>query len=1174
MASAPDFDTQYTLEDRYRVESGRVFLTGNQALVRLPIMQRQRDLAAGLNTAGFISGYRGSPLGTFDMNLWQAKDILEEHAIRFEPGLNEDLAATSVWGSQQATLHEKPSVDGVFGIWYGKGPGVDRSCDALKHANYAGTAPHGGVLALAGDDPGAKSSSIAHQSEPALIHCGIPILNPSSVQDYVDFGLYGWALSRYSGCWVGFKCLTDTIESSGSVSVSPERVQIVIPDDFEMPPAGLNIGWANLPLQVEQRLFDQRLVAVRAFTRANGLDRVALEAPRKRLGIVTTGKAYGDLRQALEDIGLDDAKALDLGISIYKVGLTWPLEPDGLRRFARGHEDLLVVEEKKAIIEEQLAAILFNESDRPRLLGKRDLAGRPLVPEFGELTPSVVASILRRWVADHAPDWEARLLAPPVALDLAAQPGGLTRAPSFCSGCPHNRSTVVPEGSIAMGGIGCHGMVAWMPERRTLAVGQMGGEGANWIGQSPFVEVDHIFQNLGDGTYFHSGLLAIRASIAANVNITYKLLVNGAVAMTGGQPIEGEQMAGEITTPEIAHQLSAEGISRIAVLSDDIEKYVPGTFPKGVSIHHRNEIDRVQKELRQISGVTALLYDQTCAAEARRLRKRGEFKDPDKRIVINEQVCEGCGDCSVQSNCISIEPVETEFGRKRMINQSSCNKDYSCLEGYCPSFATVIGGRLRKIESSAVEVGSAEQGDSIFAELPDAEVAPVDQPFNVFVAGIGGTGVITIGALLGMAAHLEGKGVSLLDVTGLAQKNGPVASHIRVAARPEDLHSTRIPKGGADLALGCDIVVATGQDGIEKLSSSRSQAIINTHVAPTADFASNPDLDVSSSGMEARIRAAVGENRSDFVDATQLATALLGDAIGANLFLVGYALQKGLIPIGLPALERAIELNGRAVDMNKRALAWGRLAAHDLARVKELAAGQMRSSKKLPKAETLEEIVARRVRFLTDYQNEEYAARYSDRVERVAAAERAIGVEDHGMAEAVARYYFKLLSVKDEYEVMRLWSNDAFRRQVESEFEGSYKLQFHLAPQLFFPRDKDTGRVKKLTFHRWVFAVLLQLRHFKFLRGTPLDVFNMTAHRKREWALVTEYEALLDELLGDLTPQNRELAIQIAQIPEFIRGFDTVKDEQLAAAKEKQAQLLFAFRGSVDGRPRFAESAP
>ncbi len=1164
--TSPAFDADYALEDRYRIESGRIFLTGNQALVRLPLMQRERDLAAGLNTAGFISGYRGSPLGTFDMNLWEAKAFLDSHQIRFEPGLNEDLAATAVFGTQQATLHAGAKVDGVFSMWYGKGPGVDRSCDALKHANYAGTAKHGGVLALMGDDPGAKSSSIAHQSEHAMIHCGIPVLNPSSVQDYLDLGLYGWALSRYSGCWVGFKCLTDTIESSGSVSVAPERVQIVLPTDYQPPASGLHIGWANLPLQVEERLFEHRLSAVRAFARANPLDRVVVEGLRRRLGIVTTGKAYGDLRQALEEIGLDERKLRDLGISIYKVALSWPLEPERLRSFASGHDDLLVVEEKRPVIEDQLASILYNASPRPRLSGKKDPNGRPLVPQVGELNPGVVAGVLRRWIADFAPDWTSALVPLAATPLLTVQAGGLARLPSFCSGCPHNRSTVVPEGSIALGGIGCHGMAVWLPERRTLAVNQMGAEGANWIGQAPYVDIPHIFQNMGDGTYFHSGLLAIRAAVAANLNITYKILVNGAVAMTGGQPIEGEEMAGEITTPEIAHQLAGEGIAHIVVLSDDIEKYLPGTFPAGVRIHDRGEIDRVQKELREISGVTAIVYDQTCAAEARRLRKQGKWKDPDKRVVINELVCEGCGDCSVQSNCISIEPIETELGRKRMINQSSCNKDYSCLEGYCPSFATVVGGQMRKVEKQSVDAPSGQTGGDFFADLPDAPVASLDQPFNVFVAGIGGTGVITIGALIGMAAHLEGKGVSLLDVTGLAQKNGAVASHIRVAKRPEDLHSTRISAGGADLVLGCDIVVTTGQDGLQKLSPNRTRAVVNTHVAPTADFASHPDLDMSSAGMEARLRAAIGGERLELVDATKLATALLGDAIGANLFLVGFALQRGLIPVGLPALERAIELNGRAIEMNKRALAWGRLAAHDFKRVEALATPRIRASTSAAKADTLDAIVDHRVRFLTDYQDARYAKRYADFVARVASAERATGETGERLARAAARYYFKLLAVKDEYEVMRLWSSEAFKRQVETEFEGNYKLQFHLAPQMFFPRDPSTGRVKKLTIDRRIMKVLSQIRHLKFLRHTPLDLFNRTAHRRREWALLGEYERVIDEILHGLGAHNLDLAVQIAEIPEQIRGFDTVKDAQLATAKEKEAQLLDAFRKTLGQR--------
>ena len=1165
MANASSFDSTYTLDDRYRVDTGRVFLTGNQALVRLPMMQRRRDVAAGLDTAGFISGYRGSPLGIFDMNLWQASTLLEEHRVRFESGLNEDLAATAVWGSQQAMLHGASKFDGVFGMWYGKGPGVDRACDALKHANYAGTSLNGGVLALMGDDPGAKSSSIAHQSEPAMIHCGIPILNPSSIQDYLDFGLFGWALSRYSGCWVGFKCLTDTIESSASVSVSPDRVRIVRPGDFEMPGGGLGIAWGNLPLQVEARLFEQRLEAVRAFVRANEIDRVALRSERRRLGIVTTGKAYGDLRQALEDIGLDERKAIELGISIYKVGMPWPLEPEGLRAFAEGLDDLLVIEEKKPIMEEQISRLLFNLRDRPRLFGKQDLSGRELVPSIGELTPGVVARLLRRWIADYvsgaddsgeAAEWKARMLPEIEAVGASFDPDALMRLPSFCSGCPHNRSTVVPDGSVALGGIGCHGMAVWMPDRPTLAVTQMGGEGANWIGQAPFTEMPHIFQNMGDGTYFHSGLLAIRAAIAANVNITYKILVNGAVAMTGGQPIEGEAMSGEITTPEIARQLAAEGVGRIAVLSDDVEKYESNAFPKGVSVHHRNQIDRVQKDLRETPGVTALLYDQTCAAEARRLRKRGELPDPDRRVVINELVCEGCGDCSVQSNCISIEPVETEFGRKRTINQSSCNKDFSCLEGYCPSFATVVGGRLRQVEPSSIDAGDG----SLFADLPEPEVAGLDRPVSVFVAGIGGTGVITVGALLGMAAHLEGKGISLLDVTGLAQKNGAVASHVRVAKRAEDLHSTRITDGSADLVLGCDIVVTTGMDGLQKLSRDRTRAVINTHVAPTADFATSPDLELSSSGMESKLVAVLGEEGVDFVDATKWAVALMGDAIAANLFLVGYAMQEGLIPVGRSALVRAIELNGRAVEMNLRALDWGRLAAHDPERVRALSESRVRSSESAAGAESLDEVVARRKRFLTDYQNARYAERYAELVAKVASVERAIGASDLRLTHAVALYYFKLLTVKDEYEVMRLWASDRFRNQLEAEFEGDYELKFHLAPQFLVPRDPDTGRARKVELGSRTMGLLGILRHLKFLRNGFFDPFNRSAHRRREWALVGEYETVVDELLRELNADNRDLAVEIARIPEQIRGFDTVKDSHIAAAKDKEAELLEAFR--------------
>jgi indolepyruvate ferredoxin oxidoreductase len=1151
------FNASYQLEDRYRRSSGRVYLTGVQALVRLPLMQRQRDQAAGLDTAGFISGYRGSPLGTYDMALWQAREHLEANRVRFEPGVNEDLAATAVWGSQQAGLYPGARHDGVFAIWYGKGPGVDRSCDALKHGNYAGAAPRGGVLVLTGDDPAARSSSIAHQSEPALIHCGIPILNPSNVQDYLDLGLAGWALSRYSGSWVGFKCLTDAVDSAASVEVGPERLQLVEPDDFARP-EGLHIGWTNYPIPVEKRLYQQRLPAVHAWVRANGLDRTLLGGPRRRFGIVTTGKAYLDVRQALDELGIDEERAAELGLAIYKVALVWPLEPEGARRFAEGLDEILVVEEKRPILEEQLAHLLYNLASRPKLLGKTGADGAPLVPAVGELSPDAVADALRSWLGRHVPELGA---AATVQVGSAPAPGGLLRLPSFCSGCPHNSSTVVPEGSLAQGGIGCHGMAVWVPGRNTLAVTQMGGEGANWIGAAPFTDLEHIFQNIGDGTYFHSGLLAIRAAVTAGVNITYKVLANGAVAMTGGQPIEGEPMEGEVTVPEIVAQLAAEGVKRIAVVSDDPERY-PAAFPRGVSVHHRDEIDRVQRSLRDVPGVSALVYDQTCAAEARRLRKRGAFPDPDRRIVINEAVCEGCGDCSVQSNCISIEPVETDLGRKRRINQSSCNKDYSCIKGYCPSFVQVIGGSLRKAEPVAADTGD----DAIFTELPPPTLPDLDRPFDMLVAGIGGTGVITIGALVGMAAHLEGKGCSVLDVTGLSQKNGPVTSHVRVAARPDALHATRIAAGRADLVLGCDIVVTTGAEALGSMGHGHTTAVVNSHVAPTAEFASDPDLDFSSRGMEATIRGAAGD-ASHFLPATQLATALLGDAIATNLFLVGYAFQRGRLPVGLGALERALELNGRAVAMNKRAFAWGRLYAHDPKAVERAARPGLRAEVAAAEDPGLDALVARRVELLTAYQNRSYAARYRERVERVVAREGELVPGSTALAEAVARYYAKLLAYKDEYEVARLYSDGSFRRQLEREFEGGYRVEWLPAPphlpvidRLVNRRDPDTGRAKKWTLGPWSFRLLALLARFKFLRGTPFDAFGMAEHRRLERRLIEEYEHLIDEILAGLGPESLELAVELASLPEHVRGFDLVKEEQLANARAKQSELLEAFR--------------
>ncbi|MDJ0789824.1 MAG: indolepyruvate ferredoxin oxidoreductase family protein [Myxococcota bacterium] len=1147
-------DEQYALEDRYRRRSGRVYLTGVQALVRLPLDQRARDEAAGLSTAGFISGYRGSPLGTYDMALWQARAELEAAGVRFEPGVNEDLAATAVWGSQQAGLLPGARQDGVFGIWYGKGPGVDRSCDALKHANYAGTAPNGGVLALTGDDPGAKSSSIAHQSEHALIHCGIPVLNPSSVQEYLDLGLHGFALSRFAGCWVGFKCLTDTVDSAASVDVDPDRVRVVLPEDVERP-EGLHIGWQNIPLQVEARLYQQRLPLAQAYVRANGLDRTALASERPRLGIVTTGKAYLDVRQALEDLGLDEARASALGLCIYKVAMPWPLEPEGLRAFASGLEDLLVVEEKRPILEEPIARALYNLQDRPRLLGKRDEDGAPLLPSEGELSPSVVAEALRSWIARRDPE-AARQLRPPPAPPAAASPGKL-RLPAFCSGCPHNTSTVVPEGSSALGGIGCHGMAVWLPGRNTLAVTQMGGEGANWIGMAPFTDTEHLFQNIGDGTYFHSGLLAIRAAVTAGVDITYKVLVNGAVAMTGGQPIEGEVLEGEVTVPAVVKQLRAEGVERIAVVGPEPDKYARGEVSgPGVTRHHRDEIDAVQRELRTVRGVSALVYDQTCAAEARRLRRQNAFPDPDRRILIHEGVCEGCGDCSVQSNCISIEPVETELGRKRRINQSSCNKDFTCVKGYCPSFVSVLGGRVRKAETQEADDGGR------FASLPLPESAPCDEPFNVLLAGIGGSGVVTSGAILAVAAHLEGKGCSELDVTGLSQKNGPVASHVRIANDPERIFATRVAAGAADVVLGCDLVVATSFENLPRIGKERTTAVMNSSVSPTADFAGDPDLDLSPAPLEQAVRQAAGDEGAHFVPFSEWATALLGDAIAANLMMLGYAFQLGRLPTGLRALTRAIELNGRSVERNLRAFEWGRLAAHDRAAVESVVAPLLRGSAAAPRAETLDEVIAFREQHLLAYQGPALVKRYRALVDRAREAEARVGRE--GLALATARGFHKLLAIKDEYEVARLFTDGSLEEQLGREFEGDYRLQLHLSPQFLpswlVPADARTGRKAKWTLGPWMLRVFGVLRHLRFLRGTPLDVCGWPEHRKRERALIGEYERTLGDLLARLDADRFDTSVEIASLPEGIRGYDTVKDESIAEAKQREAELLEKLR--------------
>ncbi|ANK81774.1 MAG: indolepyruvate ferredoxin oxidoreductase [Rhizobiales bacterium NRL2] len=1159
---------EVTLDDKYELEEGRVFLTGIQALIRLPMMQRQRDVAAGLNTGCFISGYRGSPLGAYDQQLWQAKKFLEKNHIHFQPGVNEDLAATAVWGSQQTNLYPSAKYDGVFSIWYGKGPGVDRSLDVLKHMNSAGMSKHGGVLLLAGDDHGGVSSTLLHQSEHVFASAMIPVLHPANVQEYLDFGLLGWAMSRFAGVAVGFKCVSETVESAASVYIDPHRVNVTLPD-IELPEGGLSIRWPDDRFKEEERLHRYKTYAAIAFARANGIDRIVIDSPKPRLGIITTGKSYLDVMQALEDLGIDEKMAADIGLRVYKVGMPWPLEPEGARHFAEGLEEVLVVEEKRALIENQIKEQLYNwrEDVRPRVVGKFDENRDWLFPSHGELGPTEIArAIAQRLRPVHtSPQIEDRLdflerKQRMAAMATQAKDGEqkLERMPYFCSGCPHNSSTRVPEGSRATAGIGCHFMAVWM-NRETSTYTQMGGEGTPWIGQAPFTEDKHVFANLGDGTYFHSGLLAVRASAAAGVNITYKILYNDAVAMTGGQ-----QHDGQLTPMDIAAQVSAENITKLVVVTDEPDKYPADAFPAGTPIHHRSELDQVQKDLRDTPGCTVLIYDQTCAAEKRRRRKRGLYPDPPKRAFINTEVCEGCGDCSVKSNCVSVEPDETEFGRKRKINQSSCNKDFSCVNGFCPSFVTVHGGGLRKPKRASAPTKASGGIDDIVADLPTPETASVDEPVGILVTGIGGTGVLTVGALLGMAAHLEGKGSSVLDYTGLAQKNGAVMSHVRIAKRPEDIQAVRIASGGSDLVLGCDMVVAASEAALQTMDNGGTRAIVNSHLAPTAAFTLNPDLQYGPNAMQDAIRQAAGDNQTEFLDATRIATALMGDSIATNLFMLGYAYQRGQLPVGLEAIMRAIELNGVAVAMNKETFNWGRLAAHDIDRV-EKAAEPTGTVVPFHKPLTdLEDIVAHRRDLLTKYQDAAYADRYEALVRRIEKADKAAGGGFTGLAEAVARNFAKLMAYKDEYEVARLYTDGTFMRRIREQFEGDYKLKFHLAPPIVSRPDPETGEVGKKEFGPWVMPLFRVLAKMKGLRGTRFDIFGRTEERRHERQLIADYEALMEEVAAKLDGANYMTALELAKLPEQIKGYGHIKERNLAQAKRKEAELLAAFRNPAD----------
>ena len=1135
------------LDDKFDLSRERIFLSGAQAVVRMLLMQRELDARNGLNTAGFVSGYRGSPLGGLDLQLWKVKKALSDANIVFQPGINEELAATACWGSQQTELLGEGKYDGVFSLWYGKGPGVDRSGDVFRHANLAGTSKNGGVLALMGDDHTAESSTNAHATEFLFVDTMSPIFNPAGVQELIDYGLYGYALSRFAGTWSAIKCVKDNIESTASVDVSLERLNIILPE-FDMPPGGLSIRHEIDQLGQERRLHEFKRPAMSAFIAANNLNRMIFSGGRDpKLGIITVGKSYLDVRQALDDIGVDEARANQLGLRLFKVACPWPLDHEHIKDFARGLDMIVVVEEKRSLLEVQVREHLYGTASQPIVVGKKDERGEWLFPATAALDPNDIAIVLGERilrVLGHREEIAARVSKMRQYQAMLAEAKDVAnRLPFFCSGCPHNSSTKVPEGSLAGGGIGCHFMSLWM-DRSTVGFTAMGGEGAQWVGQAPFSNRQHMFQNLGDGTYNHSGSLALRFALASNANITYKILYNDAVAMTGGQPHEGG-----LTVDMIAEQVRAEGVEHIAVVTDEPDKYGAAgiRFPTGVKISHRDDLDQVQRDLREIEGVSVLLYDQTCAAEKRRRRKRGTYPDPDKRVIINDLVCEGCGDCGVKSNCVSVQPLETEFGRKRRIDQSSCNKDFSCVNGFCPSFVTVHGAKLRKAE------GKSGLQDPLEG-VPEPELFPLDgNGWASVIDGIGGTGVVTIGAVLGMAAHLEGKGCGMIDMAGLAQKGGAVFSHVRIASTPEEIHAIRVSAGKADLVLGCDLVVSGNKKVLTSAREGHTLFVANTAEVMPGDFTRSADFSLPTERLKKAIRSAVGDDHAHFFDATRTATVLFGNSLGANMFMLGFAYQYGGLPVSAEAIEKAIALNGQAIEMNVAAFRWGRRAAHDPASVQAmLQAGELPETKI---AETLDEIIARRRAFLVDYQNEAYAARYVDRVETVRKAEQAALAGSNALTRAVAVNLFKLMAIKDEYEVARLYTDGSFRRQLAAEFQGYDRLEFHLAPPVMGRKGPD-GLPRKSSFGPWMMLAFGVLAKLRFLRGSVVDIFGMTAERRLERALLDRYEADLDRIVARLDAGRVEAAVALASIPALIRGFGHVKEASVARADKERERLL------------------
>jgi len=1130
----------YSLDEKYSLSEGRLFLSGTQALVRLLLEQSRRDARAGLNTGGFVSGYRGSPLGGVDMALWGASEFLAQENIKFEPGLNEDLAATAVWGSQQTDILGPARVDGVFGMWYGKNPGLDRSGDAMKHANAAGTARHGGVLAVSGDDPGASSSTLANQSEQAFASAMIPVIYPADIADMLDLGLKAYGLSRYSGLWAGFKLVADVVETTRSITMDASVGKITLPEAPGFDAGQVVQRWPDDRWSQDQRLQDIKLPAALAFAKANGFNKIVIDAPGRRLGIVSAGKAYLDVRQALDALGVTEAVALEIGLSVCKLGLIWPLEPDGMRAFARGLKEILVVEERRAFVETQLKELAYNwpASNRPRIIGKTDEHGRPLIPSVGVTEPGKLALLIGRRLllaADH-PVIRGNLARLERAAEQSRSRTSIpVRIPHFCPGCPHNQGTKLPDGGVAMAGIGCHSLAMWMPGSDTITLSHMGGEGANWIGAAAFVERDHLFQNMGDGTYAHSGLLAIRAALAAKSRITFKILYNNAVAMTGGQPVEGAP-----TVSDIARQMAAEGVAKLAVVSDAPEQYSGAGLPAGTKVHDRQELDAVMEDFASFPGTSVLIYDQMCATEKRRQRKRGRRAPAEARVVINERVCEACGDCSVQSRCIAVRAVPTPLGLKRQIDQSSCNSDLSCLQGFCPAMVTVTGAKLRAPQ--IVQDGGWSIGEPAPVELA--------APYNILIAGVGGTGLITIGAILAMAAHLDGIECSVLDNTGLARMGGAVTTHLRLAPSGRLLDAPRIDAAGADLLLGCDALVAAGPEVSSRIQKGRTRAVVNSHMAPTAAEALDPETPIDRDAVFAAIAEHITGDEGNFADTGGLALALLGDRIYANMLLTGFAFQKGHIPLSGASVEQAIGLNGTETENNLRAFAWGRRLAVDRQRVLEragLAAGAGDNS--------LGDRITFHMQQLTRYRNRAYAVRYGELVDKFRARETGITGGPGALTGAVADNYYKVLAIKDEFEVARLFTDGAFDDQLGALFEDGYRVHYHVG------RLGGGGR-KKHRFGPWFGTALGLARKFKSLRYSVLNPFFFTRDRKRDRNLIAEYEATAEELLEHLDAGNLQLATEIAAIPDAIRGFGHVRDRSLIGALKRHDRLLAEFRVS------------